>query len=97
MIEYVILNNPDSFWWQGAGIRYTRYIYFEFDVTEKNFDEITYIDWNDRRPRERRLCSRLRDGRCEKKKSFRRGEHNLTIYIKDKAGNSVQKNIDFII
>ena len=91
-----VLNNPESFWEQGEG-RYERYIYFTFNVTELNFDEISYIDWSDSRPREMRLCSRLRAGICEVKKSFRTGEHNLTVNILDDAGNSIGKNINFIV
>ncbi len=77
------LNNPSNFWEQDG-----KYIKFIFDVTETNFDEITYIDHKDNRPREIRLCSRLRYDTCEAKKSFMKGNHNLTISIKDKAGNS---------
>lgn len=98
-----VLNNdneepcqPDSFWCQGGG-RNNKYIYFDFDITEKNFDEINYIDWNDKNPRERRLCSRLRYGVCEKRKTFRKGDHNLTITILDEAGNSVQRDIEFSV
>ena len=89
-----VLNNPDSFWEQGEG-RYYKYIYFNFNVTEQNFDEINYIDLSDSRQRETRLCSRLRDGICEVKKSFRTGEHNLTINILDDAGNSIIESIRF--
>ncbi|MBU0761265.1 MAG: CehA/McbA family metallohydrolase, partial [Nanoarchaeota archaeon] len=88
-----VLNNPDSFWWRGEG-RYEKYVYFEFDVTENDFDEINYIDWEDRNPRERRLCSRLRDEICETKKRFDIDEdHNLTITILDEAGNSWREDI----
>lgn len=91
-----ILNNPDSFWEQGEG-RYERYIYFTFNITEENFDEINYIDLNDDRPRERRLCSRLRDGICETRKSFRTGDYNLQITILDEAGNSIKRFIEFSV
>ncbi|MFH1802935.1 MAG: hypothetical protein ABH864_05825 [archaeon] len=91
-----ILNNPGSYWIQGEE-RYERYIYFTFNVTEPNFDEINYVDWNDRTPRERRLCSRLSDGICEKRKRFVDGEHNLTIYIKDEAGNTFESNLYFAV
>lgn len=72
-----------------------RRVEFIFNVTEINFDEINYIDWNGRRPRERRLCSRLRYGICEKRKSFRTSEHNLTITVLDNAGNSIERKINF--
>jgi len=74
-----------------------RRVDFIFNVTETNFDEIDYIDFNDSRPRERRLCSRLKDEICEVKKSFRSGEHHLTITVLDKAGNSVLEEISFLV
>jgi pimeloyl-ACP methyl ester carboxylesterase len=90
-----VLNNPDSFWRQGSG-RYARYIYFEFNVSENNFDEISYTYLDSRgRLRERRLCSRLKDSICEVKKSFRRGNQELGIIIKDEAGNVWSDEIEF--
>lgn len=93
---YPVLNNPNSFWNQGDG-RYEKYIYFTFNVTELHFDEINYVDWSESRPIERRLCSRLGDGICEVKKSFRIGEHNLTINILDDAGNWVSYALEFYV
>jgi hypothetical protein len=68
---------------------------FYFNITEANFKEITYIDSTDSRPKEIRLCSKLKDGVCEVQRGFREGDHNLTIYVKDQAGNVVQRNINF--
>jgi len=71
---------------------------FEINITELNFDGVYYIDWNDRRPRERRLCRRLDDdGICSKKKTFRYGEHNLTIIALDGAFNNATENLFFEI
>ena len=71
---------------------------FFFNVTEENFDEINYIDFSDSRPKEKRLCSRLKDGVCEKKKSFSSGNHNLTITILDEAGNSYREtDFNFVV
>lgn len=67
---------------------YRKYLNLEFNIDELNFDEINYIDWNDRTPRERSICSRLRDNECNTRKSFSTGEHNITINILDDAGNS---------
>ena len=94
-IEPVLLNEED-FWEQGDD-RYNRYVYFSFNVSEVNFDEINYIDWEaGDRAKWRRLCSRLKDGVCEKKKSFRRGNHSLSIEILDDAGNrKVVEGIEF--
>jgi hypothetical protein len=74
-----------------------RYVRFTFNVTEENFDEIVYFDHLERRPRWRRLCSRLRDGICEKRKSFRRGTHVLDIEVIDDAGNAIAERINFTI
>ena len=70
-------------------------IEFFFNITETNFDEINYIDWNENKPKERKLCSRLKDGICEKTKRFRDGDHNLTINILDDAGNKVVEYANF--
>gem|GEM_PF-6609634 len=91
-----VLNNPDSFWTQGTGV-YHRYIYFNFNINEQNFDEVDYTDWDARTPRQTRLCSNLRDGICSIRKSFASGNHNLTITILDDAGNSITKDISFVI
>jgi len=80
--------NPDDFWEQGLG-RKNKYIYFYLEVDEDNLDEVNYIDYEASRPRWRRLCSRLRDGVCEKRKSFRKGWHDVDVQILDEAGNSV--------
>lgn len=64
-----------------------RRVTFTFNVIELNFDNIEYIDYEDRNPRWRTLCSRLKDGICEKRKTFRRGDHTLDITAFDDAGN----------
>lgn len=68
---------------------------FDIAVTDLNFELLSYIDNSDTRPRERRLCSRLRDGACQVRKSFRDGPHNLTIIAYDEAGNKAQGGIIF--
>ena len=91
-----VLNNPASFWQQGAG-RDGKYVYFKFNVTEKNFDEILYYDSSDSSPRWKRLCGRLKEGICETKKSFRGGNHIVDVKIADEAGNSITKKISFLV
>ncbi len=73
-----------------------RYVNFVVNVTEENFDEAnySYIDTNGR-TREGRLCSRLKDGICEKKLSFRPGHFDVSIQVLDKAGNSVGQVTSF--
>lgn len=89
-----ILNNPYSFWEQGKG-KYNKYIYFNINITEKNFEEISYIDLNDSKPRTRALCTRLKKGICEKRTRFGKGDHVLDIQISDEAGNTIAERIEF--
>jgi len=74
-----------------------RRVSFVINVTETNFDKITYIDFEDDNPRERNLCTRLRDGVCEKRQTFNRRDHDLTIRAYDEAGNTalVVENLVF--
>jgi hypothetical protein len=64
-----------------------RKVKFHFNITEENFDQINYIDWESKNPREKRLCSRIKNGICEKRKRFSKGDHNLTIFVYDEAEN----------
>lgn len=80
-----ILLNRDSFWVQGLGNN--KNIYFDLSIDEDNFKEVVYIDNKDRRPSEKRLCTRLIENSCVKKVSFRNGHHEIEIMIRDKAGN----------
>ncbi|MDO8459474.1 MAG: hypothetical protein Q7S74_00015 [Nanoarchaeota archaeon] len=64
---------------------------FTLNITELNFDEVNYIDYNDAKPAVKLLCSSLKNGICSSTKTLRAGNHNITIKVLDKAGNSVQK------
>jgi hypothetical protein len=64
-----------------------RRVNFVFEIEEKNFKEISYIDNTDKNPRWKKLCSKFRNGRCDTQKSFRNGNHILDIKVIDKAGN----------
>jgi hypothetical protein len=86
-----VLNDGD-FWEQGSG-RLNKYIYFDLEIDETNLDEVNYMDYNARRPKWRRLCSRLKDGHCEKRKSFKKGLHNVDVQVIDEAGNAVVLNV----
>ncbi len=70
---------------------------FTVAVTEKNFDELDYIDFMDKKPVERRLCSRLKNGVCKEQRSFRKGEHHLALIVHDKANNMAQEFVDFTV
>jgi len=88
-----VINNPDSFFEVDG-----RYVYFSINITEKNLDEVGYNYIDDRgRLKEKRLCSKLKGGICEKKISFRDGTYNLTVYVLDEAGNSMGIGIEFFI
>jgi hypothetical protein len=84
------LLNPNSFYNQT-----NKYIYFNLSIEENNLKKVEYIDSNTQKPRWRKLCSRLKNNICYKKKSFKPGPHNLSIRAIDKAGNSITKQINF--
>jgi hypothetical protein len=91
---FLIENN--SYWPQGSG-RQSNILSFHLDIVEENFDRVTYIDYNEgERARWKTLCTRLKDGICEKKKSFRRGNHTINFKISDDADNTfISQNISF--
>ena len=74
-----------------------RRINFVFEINETNFDKITYLDSEENNPREKTFCSKLKDNICEKKISFRQGFHNLTFFVKDKAGNEATELFSFSV
>ncbi len=87
-----ILNNPYSFWTRGEG-RYSNYIYFDMSITELNFDEAV-LSYNYRgRTTEKRLCSRLRYGKCEYKFRTSADYSNFKLRLRDKAGNKFEKEL----
>ena len=73
-----------------------KYVTFRADITEENFEEMTYsyTDTNGRL-REGRMCSRLKDGICEKKLSFKTGHFDVSIQVLDEACNSVGQVVSF--
>lgn len=76
-----------------------RRVDFVIEMEEDNLDEIFYIDESEMNPREKRLCSRLRYGRCTARKNFRPGVHVLDIKAVDKAGNvrTIANNLEIPI
>ena len=73
------------------------YVTFNINITEGNFDGVSYIDWSDTKPKWKTLCSRLKDDMCIRKKSFRKGLHNIDFQVTDKAGNAVGEHVEFEI
>ena len=87
------LNNPDAFYEVNG-----KYVYFNMNITEENFEEVSYSYIDSRgRLKDKRICSKLKNGICEKKKRFSRGDYNLTIGIIDEAGNQKGYPINFTI
>ena len=70
---------------------------FFMNITEINFDQVEYIDNSDLRPRWKILCSRLKEGICEKKISLKTGGHDLSIQVIDDAGNGISQNVNLTI
>ena len=69
---------------------YSRNVKFTLDITEDNFDRVSYVDSNNCGYKvipSQVLCTRLNVGRCIVTKSFCVGHHNLIITAIDKAGN----------
>jgi hypothetical protein len=82
--DFPEINNPDDFL-EFDG----KYLKFNIDITEENLDEVLYI-YNDSKGKlkEKRLCSRLKYGMCEKKIRFKDSYTYNSIQVIDEAGNS---------
>ncbi|MCX6748920.1 MAG: hypothetical protein NT076_04920, partial [Candidatus Pacearchaeota archaeon] len=62
----------------------------------ENLDEVFYTYTDSRGAlKEKRLCSKLNDGRCVKKVSFSLGQHDLTLNVIDKASNLIGWPVSF--
>ncbi|MEN9626536.1 MAG: hypothetical protein RL557_864 [archaeon] len=68
-------------------------VHFFFDVTEINFDRITFVE----NMKEKNLCTTLKDGMCDKKRTFTHGTHTITIKVQDDAGNVVSEELTFTV
>jgi len=63
-----------------------------------SFDEVEYIDNSASHSQWKPLCTSLAKGNvCYKKMSLGSGTHNITVRVKDEAGNSDTKNINILI
>ena len=75
-----------------------RTVHFSFAITEDNFESIYFIDRMSLIPHAKKLCTKLVDGKCEEKRVFTKGEHELDFEISDSAGNSVVINeVAFVV
>ncbi len=84
-VTFPVVNNPEDFY-----ILDDRYIYFNVDVTELNLDEVSYTYYDSRGTfKEKRLCSRLDDGICEKRKRFHDDYDYQSLQVLDEAGNLI--------
>ncbi len=67
----------------------------DFNISVNELSDISYIDENERRPREVTLCRHCMS--YTRSKSFRDGYHKIKIIARDKAGNTNTTEIEFTI
>jgi hypothetical protein len=85
--------NPDSLFKING-----KYVYFSINLNETNFEDATYYDYSQIRPKWKPICNRLKNGvLCEKKETFSSGNHVLDIQVNDKAGNAASTRVEFNI
>lgn len=75
-----------------------RNVFFTIEVTEPFLDSVfyRYVD-NRGREIEKKICSRLKDGVCSGKASFRDGDYTIEVVARDDAGNEYKESISFSI
>ena len=60
-----------------------------------NYNELTYTNNNESRPRAKRFCTRLdENNQCSKRITLRNGLNSIDFQIVDKAGNSAGENVE---
>jgi len=69
---------------------------FDISIVEENLVSVQYMD-NPISQRWINLCTRLQNSRCISRKSFSSGPHDLTVMVKDKAGNTALQEVVFDI
>lgn len=72
-------------------------IEFTLDISELNFDRVTYVDLMDPRLKEKTVCTRLNNRICTKRISFADGQHDLVFKVSDEAGNYETRNFSVFI
>lgn len=68
---------------------------FSIEVDEPFLSAVTYIDHSENNPKEKKLCTKLVNGICNKKIGFKDGEHEVEIIVTDRAGNRDSKFVTF--
>jgi hypothetical protein len=71
------------------------YVTFNISIVETNFYRVNYM--TEGMTRWSILCSSLRYGDCVVRKYFKSGNHNITIQVIDKAGNSEIASKSFVV
>lgn len=74
-----------------------KYVTFKLNITETNFDKVSYMDNSLLRPSWKSLCTSLKKGVCLKKVTFAKGSHAVDVKVSDDAGNEVTQRISFNI
>ena len=74
-----------------------REVSFAIDIDELNFKVASYKDSLIKKPKEIVLCRGLKDGKCLSNKRFANGNHSLLLTVRDKAGNSANETIFFVV
>ncbi len=78
------LINNQNFW----ELHENKHLVLDMSISEANFDGVYYSDSEDARPQEKKICSKLDlNGKCKAQISFKSGHHEVTLTVKDKAGN----------
>lgn len=70
---------------------------FNLSINEPNLLSVSYFDNSDSKAKWTKLCSSLKNGICEKKVTFAKGNHNVDLKVDDKSGNWATTSVEFNI
>lgn len=88
--SYPVINNHPFYEVSG------KYVYFDISITEPNLDEVSYSYLYKGRYKTKKLCTKLKNGKCEKRVSFKKCHHYvLDVAVSDEAGHAVGERIEF--
>ena len=83
----VTINSPNN-------ISQARRVNFDLGISEV-IEDLSYIDFNDRRPSEKRLCRKCQY--YNKTRAFTTGNHSVKFIAEDKASNKGEANVNFTV